>query len=51
MKAEMGGTCSTHGRNEKYAHYFGWKHERKRTLGRPRRRWGDNIRIHLRKVG
>jgi hypothetical protein len=26
------------------------KPEKKRPLGRPRRRWGDNIRMHLRKV-
>jgi len=27
------------------------KHEGKRPLGRPRRRWGDNIRIDLQEVG
>jgi hypothetical protein len=26
------------------------KCERKRYLGRPRRRWGDNIRMDLRKI-
>ena len=25
--------------------------DRKRTLGRPRRRWEDNIKMHLREVG
>jgi hypothetical protein len=25
--------------------------EGKRPLGRPRRRWEDNIRIHLREIG
>jgi hypothetical protein len=27
------------------------KHEGKRPLGRPRRRWEDNIRMDLREVG
>ena len=27
------------------------KHERKRSLGRPRRRWEDNIKMDLREVG
>jgi hypothetical protein len=27
------------------------KPERKRTLGRPRRRWADNIKIYLRETG
>jgi hypothetical protein len=27
------------------------KHEGKRPLGRPRRRWEDNIKMHLQKVG
>ena len=27
------------------------KPERKRSLGRPRRRWEDNIKIHLQEVG
>jgi hypothetical protein len=27
------------------------KHEEKRTFGRPRRRWEDNIEIHLQTVG
>jgi hypothetical protein len=34
---EMGRTCSTHGR----------KHERKRPLRRPKRRWEENITIDL----
>jgi hypothetical protein len=28
-----------------------WKPEGKRPLGRPRRRWQDNIKIDLREVG
>ena len=27
------------------------KHEGKRPLGRPRRRWEDNIKMHLQEVG
>jgi hypothetical protein len=27
------------------------KLERKRSLGRPRRRWGDNIEMDLREIG
>jgi hypothetical protein len=28
-----------------------WRPERKRTLGRPSRRWEDNIKINLQEVG
>jgi hypothetical protein len=28
-----------------------WKSEGKRPLGRPRRRWEDNIKIELQEVG
>jgi hypothetical protein len=28
-----------------------WKDEEKRLLGRPRRRWKDNIKIDLQEVG
>jgi hypothetical protein len=27
------------------------KPERKRSLGRPRRRWTENIKMHLREIG
>ena len=27
------------------------KHERKKSLGRPRRRWDDNIKMDLQEVG
>ena len=30
---------------------FGWKPEGKRQLGRPRRRWEDNIKTDLQEVG
>jgi hypothetical protein len=28
-----------------------WRPEGRRPLGRPRRRWEDNIKMHLRKIG
>jgi len=28
-----------------------WKPERKRTLGRPRHRWEDNIKMDIQEVG
>jgi hypothetical protein len=36
--------------------YFGWKtrrrrRRRRRQLGKPRRRWRDNIRLDLREIG
>jgi hypothetical protein len=47
----MGGQCSTHERNEKFIQNFGRKAQRTRSLGRPRRRWEDNIRMNLREIG
>jgi hypothetical protein len=43
----MGNTCSAHG--DKINVYRGLvgKPEEKRPLGRPRRRWEDNIRLDL----
>jgi hypothetical protein len=46
----MGGTCSTHARDEKCIQYFGWEHEGKRPLGSHRRRREDNIRMDLREI-
>jgi hypothetical protein len=43
----MGGECSTNGAEE---HVVG-KPEGKRLLGRPRRRWVDNIRMDLLELG
>jgi hypothetical protein len=50
-KNEIGGTCSMDG--EKRGVYRVWvgKPEGKRPLGRPRRRWEDNIKIELQEVG
>ena len=47
----MGGTCGTYGGREWCAQGFGGKTEGKRPLGRPRRRWEDNIKMDLEEVG
>jgi hypothetical protein len=44
-------TCSTHGGGERYLQSFGWRPKVKRPLGRPRRRWEDNIKLDLRETG
>ena len=48
----MGRARSTYGAVQKYIAYrvLVGKHEGKRPLGRPRRRWEDNIRMDLREV-
>ena len=47
----MGGACSEYGREERSIQGFGGKTEGKRTFGRPRHRWKDNIKMDLQKVG
>jgi hypothetical protein len=48
----MDGACGTYGGRERCAQGVGWgKPEGKRPLGRPRRRWEDNIRMDLQEVG
>jgi hypothetical protein len=49
-KNEMGGACSTDGGRVVYRVVVG-KSEGKRPLGRPRRRWDDNIRTDLQEAG
>jgi hypothetical protein len=47
----MGRACSTNGaKRNAYSILLG-KPERKRPLGRPRRRWVNNIKIDLREIG
>jgi hypothetical protein len=51
----MGRACSTNGKKKKkkkntYRILMGMPEE-KRSLGRPRRRWVDNIKIDLREIG
>jgi hypothetical protein len=49
---EMGGACNTHESERRNAYeIFVGKPEGKRPLGRPRRRWEDNIRMDLRVIG
>jgi hypothetical protein len=47
----MGGPCSTNGGEEEAYRLLVGKPEGKRPLGRPRRRWMDNIRMDLGEVG
>jgi hypothetical protein len=47
----MGGACSTDGEERGVYRVLVGKPEGKGTLGRPRRRWEDNIRKDLQKVG
>jgi hypothetical protein len=46
----MGGACSTIGREEELV-LLVEKPEGKRPLGRPRRRWVENIKMDLGEVG
>jgi hypothetical protein len=47
----MGGACSTNGGKRNAYRLIVGKPERKRLLGRPRRKWVDNIRMDLVEVG
>jgi hypothetical protein len=49
-KNELGGVCSTYGERESVYGVVVGKRAGKRQLGRPRRRWKDNIKIDLQKV-
>jgi hypothetical protein len=46
----MGRACSTIGGDEDAYMLLVGKPEGKRPLGRPRRRWVDNIKIYLREI-
>jgi hypothetical protein len=46
----MGGACSVDGEGRGVYRVLVGKPEGKRTLGRPNRRWWDNIKIDLQKV-
>jgi hypothetical protein len=48
---EMGGPCSMNVEKRKAYRLLVGKPEGKRLLGRPRRRWVDNIRMDLGEVG
>ena len=47
----MGGACSAYGGEERRIQGFGGEAWRKESLGRPRRRWMDNIKMDLQEVG
>ena len=47
----MGGACGAYGGGERCAQVLVRKPEGKRPLGRPRRRWEDNIKMDLQEVG
>ena len=47
----MGGACGTYEGEERLIQSFSGKSEGMRTLGRPRRRWKDNIKMDLQEVG
>ena len=47
----MGRACGAYGRGEGEYRVLVGKPEGKRPLGRPRRRWVDNIRTDLKEVG
>jgi hypothetical protein len=46
----MGGACSTNGEKRNAYRILVGKPEGKRPLGRPRRRWVDNIKMDLREI-
>jgi hypothetical protein len=48
---EVGGTCGTKGEKRNVYRLFVGKPEGKRPLGRPRRRWIDNIKMDLLEIG
>jgi len=47
----MGRACSTYWGEERHIQGFGGKPEGLRPHGRSRRRWKDNIKMDLQKVG
>jgi hypothetical protein len=47
----MGGACSTNWKKRNVCRILVGRPEGKRPLGRPRRRWVDNIKMDLRGIG
>ena len=50
-KMRWAGRVARMGRGEMYTEFLVGKPEGKRSLGRPRRRWEDNIKMDLQEVG
>jgi hypothetical protein len=50
-KNEMGGACSSDGEGRGVYRVLVGKPERKRPMGRPRRRWEDDIMMDLKEAG
>jgi hypothetical protein len=48
---EVGWTCGTHGVGQRCLQGFGWEARKQEPLGRPRRRWEDNIKMDLGEIG
>jgi hypothetical protein len=48
---EMGRACSTNGAKRNAYRIFEGNPEGKSPLGRPKRRWVDNIKMDLREIG
>jgi hypothetical protein len=46
----VGWTCGTHGEGRGVYRVLVWTPEGKRPLGRPRRKWEDNIKMDLRET-
>ena len=46
----MDGSCSQNGRRQEFFQILTAKPAGKRPLGRPRRRWEDNIRMNLEEI-
>jgi len=49
-KNEMGGSCSAYGKRRGVYRVLVGKPEGKRLLGRPRRKWEDNIKMDLQEM-
>jgi hypothetical protein len=47
----MGGTCGTHREGRGVYRVLVGRFEGKRPLGRPRRRWEDNIKLERKEIG
>jgi len=47
----VGWTCGTHGEGRGAYRVLFWRSDGKRPLGRPRRRWEDNIKMDFKEMG